>query len=165
VHEANVVRILEAVGPRPDALFQQPYGQVRSPGPTGWLLGQEERAELVGDVEIRIEGRRQIKERVQQLVRLVGCGRQAGRPVMLNRADPVQIGHQIVVREREARQDRRRTHVQNLPGRLLPLRKCALPEHLQRHDTASQDWQRYRAQQHGRKVLHAFLFFRSRLPT
>ncbi len=97
MHEADVMQILPAVRLRGHGLAEQTDRQIRSPGSTRLFLREKECAEPVGDAEIRIEGRGQIEQRVQQVVRPVGPIRQARSAVMLNGADPIQIRHDGVV--------------------------------------------------------------------
>ena len=73
VDEADVVRILPAIrAARAIPFSSSRIARSDRPGSARLLLREEERAEPVGDVEVRIERRRQIEQRIQQLVRLVG---------------------------------------------------------------------------------------------
>ena len=95
--------------PFPAAQSPDPGG----PAPRGYGSAEEDRAESVGDVEPRIERRRDVEQRIQQrkgvrrdrrrrfrddrLAR-AGCVEPLlGAAVVLNRADPVDVGGQRVV--------------------------------------------------------------------
>ncbi len=63
-------------------------------------LGQEDRAESIPDGETRVERRRQVEQRIQQVVPALAAGLLALDSVVLKRADPVHIREQRVIRER-----------------------------------------------------------------
>ena len=86
---------------RGQPLLQQRDRQVGPAGPARIRLAEEDRAEPVGDAEVRIQRRRQIEQRIQQRVGADVLGRrQALLAEMLQRADPVDVGGERVVVER-----------------------------------------------------------------
>jgi hypothetical protein len=103
--ERDVVVVLPLRRLRRDALPQERNRLVRTPRAPRVGFAQEDRAEPVRDREVRIERRRDVEQRVQQLVppRLVG---ETIAAVVLQRADPVDIGGQRVEREDHAAEHR-----------------------------------------------------------
>ena len=77
----------------------------------GRVHRQEDRAEPVRDVEVRIERGRQVEQRLEQLEPPVDARRLAVAAVVLDRANPVHVGGQRIERQEErgrpTRPDRR----------------------------------------------------------
>ena len=80
--------------------------------PVGRLDREQDRAVPVGDVEMRIEGGRQIEQRVQQLEPACGPRRSAIGAEVLDRPDPIQVGGERVEAERQPLGGPRRFDVQ-----------------------------------------------------
>ena len=57
----------------PQTLLEQRDRADRAPGAVRIGLGEEDRAEPVGDVELRIERRRDVEQRIEQVVRLAAA--------------------------------------------------------------------------------------------
>ena len=113
IDEADVVVILPFVRHRHDRLTQQRHGLIRAPGSAGIRLAQENCAEPVRDIEVGVEGGRDVEQRVEQLV--LGRRfrtRQPVAPVVLNRADPVDVSGQRIEGERHPREGRAGWHIQ-----------------------------------------------------
>ncbi len=98
-----------------EALLEERDRLIGSPGPVRICFGQEDRPEPVRDVEARIERRRDVEQRIQQIERDRRLGGQRRRRLerrrcqtlgtlrvlaeVLNRANPVQIRRQRPMRE------------------------------------------------------------------
>src|SRR6185295_7830318 len=108
VNEADVLHVLPLIGSDGQTLFEQGDCQIGPPWATRIRLRQKHRPEAVRDIETWVERGRQVEEWIQQpvvLIRRRGNERwrlrrkplhigetQFGRTVMLNRADPIEIG-------------------------------------------------------------------------
>ncbi len=113
VHEPDVLVVLPAIRVVLHALLEQRDGLIGAAGTAGRLLGQEDRAEPVRDVEARIERGGQVEKRVQVLEPLGSVVPQPRRAEVLERAHPVQVGRQRVEAEDRAACDGRRLQVQH----------------------------------------------------
>jgi hypothetical protein len=122
------------VGHRGEPFAQQRDRLVGAAGTARISLAQENRSEPVGDVEVRIERRRDVEQRIQQVV-LASSGHrslQPGPAVVLNRADPVDVGCQAVEPERQPLHHVGGAHVENLGCRLRGAGVPAISSDLQR---------------------------------
>ena len=80
VDEADVVEVLPLLRLRGDALSQQRDRQIRTARAARVAFAQEDRAEAIGDREVRIERGRQIEQRIQQLVLAAAVARPSRSP-------------------------------------------------------------------------------------
>ena len=115
--KTDVLHVLPLIGPFAQSLFKERNRQVGPTRSAGVRLGQENGAEPVGDIESRIQRRRQIEKRIQEIVSVAGrcdirlcCSarllfardRPLGAAVVLDRANPVHVGRQRLVGDAEA---------------------------------------------------------------
>ncbi len=131
MHEADVQQVFPFVGPLAQTLLEQRDRQIRPAG-TAWIrLGEEDRAEPVGDVEQRIQRGGEIEQRIQQRIagggirgqrrrrrqlRRRGCQPAFDPPIVLKRADPIDVGRQRRERQRHPPHRRGRGDVDRRRG-------------------------------------------------
>ena len=84
------------------ALLEERDRLVRTAWPAGRRFAQEDRAEPVGDREERIQRRRQIEQRLKQLVLPAPIASEPIAAVVLNGPNPVDVRGQRVELERHA---------------------------------------------------------------
>ena len=174
VDEPDVLQVLPLVGPLAQSLFQQRNRQIGTVRPARIRLGQEDGPESVGDVEPRIERRRDVQQRIQQRegVRGERCRRfrhdrltRARRvdllpraAIVLNGADPVDVGEQRVVGPGQPAHGGGRTESQRILGH-VDRRVGALARRLQLDGGRQQhDGQRHGRDNGGRRSAgHGYL--------
>ena len=110
VDEPGVVRVLPLARASPGCLFEQRDRLIGVAGSVGIALREQDRAEPVRDVETRIQRRRDVEQRIQEIVVLVLVLGQLGAAVELDGANPVDIGPQVVEPERQTPHERRRAN-------------------------------------------------------
>ena len=76
------------------ALLEQRNRLVGLTGPARLRFGQEDRAKPIGDIEVRIQRRREIEKRVEKLEMTIALGELARAAEVLKRANPVDVGEQ-----------------------------------------------------------------------
>ena len=160
VDEPDVLVVLPFVRLRDDAFLEQGDGQIGTAGAARVRLGEENRAKPVGDAESRIERRRTIEERIEQMI-FLRPSRQMVAAEMLHGANPVEIGRHRGVREREARHHRTRLQVEERIEAFGRVRIAAIVHDLnadsqgeqrRRGDDRAADGRRVASVRHGRHL-------------
>jgi hypothetical protein len=149
------VVVLPLLRHRDDRFAQERHGLVGTSGPAGIALAQEDRPEPVRDVEVRIQRRGEVQQRVEQLV--LRPGNRAGQPIaaiMLERADPVDVGGQRIEAEHDPLE---RLAGSDVEDPLLFLRRPGIPaiaQHLQRDRRPQRDARRQADEEVAGAQLH-----------
>jgi hypothetical protein len=117
-----------------DRLAQERDGLIGAARTAGVPFAQKNCPEPVRNIEVGIERRSQIQERVQQPVFFRRSrSRQPVAAVMLNRTDPVHISRERIEAERQALERRPRSHVEHSLLLLVIAGVRAIALHLQRN--------------------------------
>jgi hypothetical protein len=74
---------------------------VRPARPIGWREREEDRAESICDEKVGVEGGRDVQERLEQFEPACAVAVLVVAPVVLDRADPIDIRHETVERQGE----------------------------------------------------------------
>ena len=130
MNKADVLHVVPSVGLLAQSLFEQRDCQIRTAGPARIGLGEKNRAEPVRDVEPRIERRRQVQKRVQEIVSAakgwnirarigpggvrLGFDHTLRAAVILDRADPIEVGRESLVGDGEPARHPARFQIQRL---------------------------------------------------
>ena len=117
IDEADVVVVLPPPGRGCDALLEQGHPQIGTARTAGIRFGQEDGAEAIRHVEVRIERRGEIEKRIEQFVPLRRVLMEPVVAVVLQRAHPVHVRQDRAVGQRRFAHQRGRLHVQHLVSR------------------------------------------------
>jgi hypothetical protein len=154
VHEPDVLHVLPFIGSSGQSLFKEPDGQIGTSWAGRVRLREKNCAKPVRNVEGGIQRRRQVEQGVEERVvgrssahRLAGGRRRLlqaklDAAVVLDRANPVEVGGNRRVAGREPLDGLSGRDVQRILGRLWRWKPC-LPNRLQRgcaaHENGNED--------------------------
>ncbi len=116
MHEADGLGVLPPLGLRTQCFLEERDGEIGTARAARRRFGQEDRPEQIRHTKVRVERGGEIEQRVQQVVSGAGIGREPRAAVVLHGANPVEIGEERVVREREPLHRLRGSHVQQTVG-------------------------------------------------
>ena len=137
--EADVVVELPLRWLRRQPLPQQRLGEIGTPRTTRLRLTEEDGAEAIRDVEIRVQRRRQVEQRVKDpVVPIAGGARQPLAAIVLDAADPVEIGRERVETQDEPLHRFRRSQVEHTFRDRRFAAERAVPPDLQQDRDAKQ---------------------------